>query len=199
MKLGDFPVEQTLEHRAKLAGSIFDDIDETCPEDRRFSSVTGMDPYISGKVDAFSRQFFAAHIDVFTPADSPYVAEPLHFGFHVARLLQDGAASLQVPDTAEWKITTETGGTIDARLMVDAYLRESYHLDSLIRAYMDRLCGIEAAGGDLIIEPAEVRHSRLLAGATFLLIDIANANNYHDEQIASDLRAIEEFEKQFGV
>jgi|GEM_PF-3659279 len=81
--------------------------------------------------------------------------------------------------------------------MFTAYLNQNDHLNALVQAYMGRLSGVDALQ-DHVIEPPEIRHARLLAGATFLMIDIVNAGAFRDEQAASDKRLLKAFESQFN-
>jgi len=198
MRIGDFPIEHMLEHKLSRTDSIHDMIDESCPQGELFSHTTSMDPKMSDSVNRYAKSFFNEHVDPTTPHRSSLVAEPFHFSVHIAKLLQHGDVTVKIPDTGRLNITAGLSETIDDKMLYELYLRQNYHLDSLIRTYMDRISGVDMLD-EPILEPSEVQHARLLAGVTFLLIDIVNAHSFHDEQAARDKHLLEAFEAQFNT
>jgi hypothetical protein len=200
MKLGDFPVERTLEYKARHSTDLFDLVDDTCPEGLPFSAVTEMNEDQAARTRAFSKLFYTAHVDPYTQPNPNLVAEPFHFGLHVARLLEGGELrKISIPDTAEWVVPANSGGEIDTGIFVHYYLGENYRLDAIIRTYMDRISGKEMLDLGISMEPDEIKHARLLAGAAFLIVDIINSHDFQDNLPANDAATIAEFEKQFQM
>ncbi len=195
MKLSEFPNDRWLDGQIGDISDVIDKLEDNCSPDDSFATVSSLDEQTRNKVSMFTRHFYMSNIGDPSRVSPKIIDEPFYFALATATLIQGEGATLIVPDPPSMDaLGHESTALPNAETLVEGYLKRCYRLDSLLKAYTDRLSG----GHDFDDkELPEVQYARLMGGATFLLIDIANATAYGQDLRKSDLEELERMEQYF--